>query len=67
MSLFRMAEGNGLIYIVPMDVYDFVTKMHPDCFKNGEMRAMANAYLVIDKKSAKVIKARSFNPNGNDH
>jgi hypothetical protein len=65
MSLFRMVEGNGLIYIVPADIYEFVTKMHPDCFIKGEMRAMANSYLVIDKASAKVIKARTFDPNGN--
>jgi hypothetical protein len=60
-----MVESDTRVYVVPADVYTFATKMHPDCFKNDEWRAMANAYLVIDKKSARVIKARSFDPKGN--
>ncbi|QIN94134.1 hypothetical protein PP459_gp099 [Streptomyces phage Wakanda] len=66
MSLFRMVETQDRVYIVPADICDFVQKMHPECFDKGELRAMANSHLVIDKASGKVIKARSFDPRGNE-
>jgi hypothetical protein len=60
-----MVETEHAVYIVDSEVYAFVVGMHPDAFDQNSIRAMANSLVVIDKKTGRVIKARSFNPNGN--
>jgi hypothetical protein len=55
-------ETDEAVYIVDAEVYEFVVAMHPDAFSSDSIRAMANSLIVLDKKSGKVIKARSFSP-----
>lgn len=62
-----MVETAGYVYIVDASVYPYAVALHPDAFYNDTVRGMANSLIVMDKKSGNVIKARSFDPNGNDH
>lgn len=62
---FVMRENETHVYFVRPDVHEFTVGMHPDAFDAHGSRAMVNSEMVIEKATAKVVKARSFDPNGN--
>jgi hypothetical protein len=63
-----VVENKNFVYVVNREVYEFCVAMHPDTFEDEVRftRAIMNSDIVIRKSDGKVIKARSFDPNGNN-